>query len=101
MTMPTDDPKTSKSGVPVSELSAHTSEWLERLAKSDEPLVITQDGEPAGVLLSPSLFERISKQARFITAIDEGLADSEAGRYLERDAAVADVKERTRRRLGE
>ncbi|NOZ86588.1 MAG: type II toxin-antitoxin system Phd/YefM family antitoxin, partial [Deltaproteobacteria bacterium] len=45
--------RVSENIIPVSEFKARAAEWLRRLAESSEPLVITQNGKAAGVLLSP------------------------------------------------
>jgi hypothetical protein len=38
-----------------------------------------QNGKAAGVLLSPAQFDALTERARFVAAIDEGLADVEGG----------------------
>ena len=50
------------------------------MATNDAPVVVTQHGKPAGVLLSPKAFDELTERARFVTAVSEGLADAEAGR---------------------
>ena len=46
------------------------------------PLSITQNGKAAAVLLSPEEFDRLTTQARFVAAVQDGLADHEAGRVI-------------------
>lgn len=46
-------PLISEDFVPVSEFKAQAAEWLRRIGETDAPLVVTQHGKPAGVLLSP------------------------------------------------
>ena len=46
--------------VTVSDFKARASDWLRRIA---HPLVITQNGKPAGVLLSPAAFDELSETA--------------------------------------
>ena len=43
----------SENFVPISDFKAQTAEWLRKLAETDAPVVVTQNGKPAGVLLSP------------------------------------------------
>ncbi len=46
------------------------------------PVVITEGGKPAAVLLAPEEFDQLVRQGRFVAAIGEGLADVVAGRVL-------------------
>ena len=68
--------------VPLGEFKAQAAKVLKRLADSDEPVVITQNGRPAGVLLSPREFDRLQERQRFLESIAAGLADAEAGRVV-------------------
>jgi prevent-host-death family protein len=77
----------SENFVPVSEFKAQASEWLRKLNEDDAPVVVTQNGKPAGVLLSPEAFDELTARAAFIAAVSDGLADDEAGR-VSSDAAV-------------
>ena len=72
--------RVSEDIVPVSDFKAKASEWLRRIAGSGHPLVITQNGRPAGVLLSPAAFDELSERQQFLAAVQEGMADEQAGR---------------------
>src|SRR5882672_3980646 len=84
--------------VPVSDFKAQAAEWLKRIAETGQPIVITQNGKAAGVLLSPSQFDALCERARFVSAIDEGLADSEARRVHSHATVVAELTKRRRAR---
>jgi prevent-host-death family protein len=64
--------------LPVSEIEAKATECSRRIARTGHPIVITQNGKAAGVLLSPGELDRPGEQARFIAAVQEGLADADA-----------------------
>jgi PHD/YefM family antitoxin component YafN of YafNO toxin-antitoxin module len=49
--------------------------------------VITQHGKPAGVLVSPEDFDRMSEHSRFLQAVERGLDDVKAGRVVD-DASL-------------
>jgi prevent-host-death family protein len=68
--------------VPIATFKARAATWLKRAADTGQPVVITQNGKPAGVLLSPSEYDRISEQQRFVESVARGLADSDAGRVM-------------------
>jgi len=79
----------SEDVVPVSAFKTQAKAWIERLAATGAPLVITQNGRPAGVLLSPAAFDALTERARFVAAVDEGLADVAAGRVVPHARIVA------------
>ena len=66
--------------IPLGEFKTHASRYLKDL---DGPMVITQNGRPAGVLLSPSEYDRIREQQSFLESIAAGLADAQAGRVMD------------------
>ncbi|HEX4953280.1 MAG TPA: type II toxin-antitoxin system prevent-host-death family antitoxin [Thermoanaerobaculia bacterium] len=80
--------------VPVSDFKAQAADWLRRLAETGQPLVITQNGKAAGVLLSPAAFDQLSERVRFVAAVETGLADADAGRLTGHDEVVARMHER-------
>lgn len=86
--------RVSENIVPVSEFKAKAAEWLRRLGETGEPLVITQNGKAAGVLVSPGVFDRLTERARFIHAAERGLEDLEAGRAHSHEDVVAEMRER-------
>ena len=77
--------------VTVSDFKARASDWLRRIA---HPLVITQNGKPAGVLLSPAAFDELSERQQFLAAVQEGMADEQAGRSHTTDEVFAAAERR-------
>lgn len=75
--------------VPLGEFKAKAAQYLKQLGSSDEPLVITQNGRPVAVLLSPSSFESIRERQEFLEAVAAGAAEMDAGRSVSHQ----DVKE--------
>ncbi|HEX9734344.1 MAG TPA: type II toxin-antitoxin system Phd/YefM family antitoxin [Thermoanaerobaculia bacterium] len=69
--------------VPLADFKAHASQLFRRLREDQRPLVITQNGKPAGVLITPEEFDRIRERESFVAAVREGLADSAAGRLID------------------
>ena len=78
--------------VPLGEFKAQAAKLLRRLGESGEPMVITQNGRPAGVLLSPKEFDLIQERQRFLESVAAGLADAEAGRVID----TAELRKRLR-----
>ena len=69
--------------VPLGEFKAKAAQILRNLSGSDEPLIITQNGRPAAVVLSPGAFEDIRERQRLLEMVAEGIADAEAGRVYD------------------
>ncbi len=69
--------------VPLADFKAHASRLFRQLRENQRPVVITQNGKPAAVLITPEEFDRIGERTRFVEAVREGLADADAGRLID------------------
>lgn len=78
--------------VPIARLKTHASRLVQSLRDHGRPLVITQNGTPAAVLILPDDFDRLSERERLVQAITEGLADAEAGRTVGHDELFAELE---------
>ena len=92
--------RVSQDITPVSDFKAQAADWLKRVADTGQPLVITQNGRAAGVLMSPAQFDLLTERARFLEAVDAGLADSDAGRVHRHTTVVAQMKRQARAHAG-
>jgi len=90
--------KVSEDFVPVSEFKAQASEWLRKVSETDAAVVVTQNGKPAGVLISPRAFDALTEEARFRAAVEAGMADADAGRVVSHEEVVERMKRRFSRR---
>jgi len=84
----------SENIVSVSDFKAKAAEMLRTISTSDEPTVITQNGRPAAVVLSPATYDELTEHFRFVSAVNEGLADADAGRVHAHEDVVAEMKAR-------
>jgi len=89
-----DSLKVSEDIVPLSEFKASASKWLKRISLTGAPVVITQNGRAAAVLVSPGEFDALTERARFLSAVADGMADAEDGRLIEHEAMVAETTSR-------
>lgn len=71
--------------LPIGKFKARASEMINRVRRDKRPIVITSNGEPAAVLISPEDYDRHAEAERVREAIQEGLADVEHGRVLSDD----------------
>jgi prevent-host-death family protein len=69
----------SKDIVPISEFKSSLSKWLKNIQNTGHPLVITQNGRPAGVLLSPSEYDELVYKRHFLDSVNRGISDAESG----------------------
>ncbi len=72
----------SKNIVSLSEFKTKASQMLNDVRSSRRPLVITQNGKAAGVLVSPADFDFLTERVRFVDAVQKGLSDVRDGRVL-------------------
>lgn len=74
--------RVSQDIVPMAEFKGQAAHWFRRVAENNQPVVITQNGKPAGVLLSPAEFDRLVERQRFLTDVAAGIAVLDAGRTV-------------------
>ena len=86
--------KVAEDIVPVGEFKGQAARWLRHAAESGQPVVITQNGKPAGVLVSPSEYDRLTERQRFLESVALGLADAEAGRTMNTKDLLHRLEER-------
>ena len=72
----------SQNIVSLSNFKNKASKMLHEIQSSHRPLVITQNGKAAAVLISPSDFDLLTEQVQFVDAVQSGLADVQNGRLL-------------------
>jgi prevent-host-death family protein len=80
--------------IPIGEFKAHASRLLRQVSQTTRPLVITQNGRPAGVLLSPLEYDRLCARERFLESVAEGIDDAEQGRLMDSQTLRARLEER-------
>lgn len=78
-------PQISEDVLPIAKFKTHASEVLKKLQDTQRPIVITQNGKPTAVIITPEEFDRLYEREQFIRAVNNGLADVEAGRVIDDD----------------
>lgn len=68
--------------IPVGQFKSGLAKYLKDIQVRKHSLVITQNGKPAGVLVSPTEYDSLNETKLFIESISRGLADSENGDLL-------------------
>lgn len=80
--------------IPVGEFKTGLAKWLKSVRDSGRPLVITQNGRPAGVLLSPEAFDQLGYSKRFKESVQRGLVDAEAQRVFDASQLKQELQKR-------
>jgi len=80
--------RVSEGIVPLGAFKAQASRLLKELKQETSPLVITQNGRPAAVLLSPEAYDDLQERQEFLETVGRGLADAMAGRVMDHDKVV-------------
>lgn len=78
----------------VSEFKTHASRMLRSLGETNDPVVITQNGRAAGVVLSPEAYDKLTEHSRFLAAIEESDEDVRRGRVFPHDEVKSAILER-------
>jgi prevent-host-death family protein len=68
--------------IPVGQFKSGLAKYLKEIQNKRNSLIITQNGKPAGVLISPSEFDELRQTKLFIDSISRGLSYSEKGKVL-------------------
>ncbi len=84
--------------VPIGEFKTSISKWLKSIRDTGHPLVITQNGKPAGVLLSPSEYDALVHRKNFIDSINRGLADADSGNVYSSEELQEELQKRRMQR---
>ena len=66
--------------IPVGEFKSGISKWLRRLRENQHPVIITQNGRPAGVLISPEEYDQFTYQQALLASVRQGIAEADAGK---------------------
>jgi len=87
--------KTAEDIRPVTELKTHAARLLRMVGETRRPVVITQSGEPKGVLMDFESFQELRQATLLLKLVAQSEADVRAGRVVPQ----AEVFSRLRRRL--
>ena len=77
--------------IPVSDLRQDAAKVLKRVKDSREPVVITQRGRAAAVMLSVEAFEQSERDKELLRLLAKGDRDIEAGEGHDLDSVLAEA----------
>jgi prevent-host-death family protein len=79
--------------VPVTDLRQDAAAVLERVRRSAQPVVITQRGRAAAVLVSAETYERAEREREILRLLARGEREIAKGRGYDLDSVLAEVDE--------
>ncbi len=83
--------------VPIGKFKTSISKWFKSVHDTGHPLIITQNGKPAGVLLSPSEYDELVYKRAFLDSINRGIADAESGKIYNSEELKGELRKRRKR----
>lgn len=78
--------------IPVGQFKSGLAKYLKEIQNKRNSLIITQNGKPAGVLISPSEYDDLRQTKLFIDSISRGLSNSEKGELLSTSQLRSELK---------
>ena len=79
---------------PVSEFRANAAELIEQLKSSRRPLVLTQGGHSAAVVLDVAEYEGMLEQIELLSDVRTAVAQIERGEGIPNESAKAELQRR-------
>lgn len=86
-------PAISEDLVPVNEFRSNMASYLQKLAESGRPVVLTQRGRAAAVLIDPAMMDEFEESREVVRKVVRGLEDGVAGRTVDSDALFAELED--------
>jgi len=81
--------------IPIGELKKKLSQYLTNVHTTGHPLVITQNGKPTGVLISPAEYDDLVYKKLFIESVNRGLSDVESGKVYSTTELKKELQKRS------
>jgi prevent-host-death family protein len=79
--------------VPITDLRQDAAAVLDRVKDSAQPVVITQRGRAAAVLLSPEMYERSEQERQMLRLLARGEREIRKNRGVDLDKVLAEADE--------
>jgi len=67
----------------LTEVRRHTSEVFEEVRTTKQPVLVTEHGKSAGVIMDPEMFDLLSERLHLLEEIALGEMDIAAGDHLD------------------
>ena len=81
----------------VTDMKVHAARLLRRVGETRRPIVITQSGEPKGVLMDFDSFQELREATLLLKLVAQGEGDAHAGHVVPQSDVFTRAKDRLRR----
>ncbi|HPC35643.1 MAG TPA: type II toxin-antitoxin system Phd/YefM family antitoxin [Candidatus Marinimicrobia bacterium] len=85
--------------VPVGEFKTGISKWLKSIREKKHPIIITQNGRPAGVLIAPEEYDQLVYTKAFLDSINRGIQDINNADIFTTDELIEEIQEARKNRV--
>ena len=83
---------------PITYLKTKTAAALAQINDTKRPMIITQDGEPRGVIQDPASYEAMRRAIALLKLIAQGEEDVRKGRVFTQDDVFVEMRARLKKR---
>lgn len=84
---------TAEDIISLSDFKANASKMIKKVAETHRPVIITQNGRAAGVLLSPAEYDELTYRTKFMATVEEGLRQADKGELIPDDQFWKEIDE--------
>ena len=77
---------------PLTEVRRHTAEVFEQVRATKQPVMVTEHGREAGVIMDPEAFHLMTERLALLQEIAMGEMDIAAGRHVSWDQVKAGLQ---------
>lgn len=79
---------------PVSEFRANAAKFIEQVRATKEPVILTQHGRGAAVLVDIESYEDLVEELTIRRGIEQSIADERAGRVISHEDLMKELRAR-------
>lgn len=79
---------------PVTEFRANTSALIDQMRSSRRPLILTQHGRSAAVLLDPEVYEDLISEVELLRDLSISEAQIASGQVIQHDEVIRRMREK-------
>jgi prevent-host-death family protein len=84
----------AKDIIPIGEFKTSISKWINKTKNTGQPIIITQNGRPAAVMITPKDFDELQHSKLFVESVSRGIADAEAGDLFSSEQLQTELENR-------
>lgn len=77
--------------VPVKEFRSNLAAWFRKAMETGRPVIVTQHGKAAAVVMSPKAIDELREENEFMRAVVKGLRALDEGRIVDDDDVWSEV----------